>query len=195
MSYICEHFQQNILKIYPFSSSKLHKGVNIKIQISKLKNQSSVPQTISGSIYGNSRTWCMSKVFEKFPSGHEVITSCWRHLTLASSRVVIRGLTNGGLLFFTVENVVQTINCLYIKSKTAWHVSNMYTCFKKSKRGISVICWYPGRRLKLDSTKSFPNYCIRNNSLPISNCIWENKPAGLSQHVHIVHFWNLVDTV
>ena len=40
-SYKCEHFQQNILKIYPFSSLKLHKWVNIKIQISKLKNQSS----------------------------------------------------------------------------------------------------------------------------------------------------------
>ena len=34
MSYKCEHFQQNIPKIYPFSSSKIHKVVNIKIQIS-----------------------------------------------------------------------------------------------------------------------------------------------------------------
>ena len=34
MSYKCEHFQQNIPKIYPFSSSKIHKAVNIKIQIS-----------------------------------------------------------------------------------------------------------------------------------------------------------------
>ena len=32
----CEHFQQYISKIYPFSSLKLHKGVNIKIQISKI---------------------------------------------------------------------------------------------------------------------------------------------------------------
>ena len=32
----CEHFQHNILKIYTFSSLKLHKGVNIKIQITKL---------------------------------------------------------------------------------------------------------------------------------------------------------------
>ena len=37
MSYKCEHFQQNILKIYPFSSSKLHKVANIKIQISNSK--------------------------------------------------------------------------------------------------------------------------------------------------------------
>ena len=37
MSYKCEHFQQNILKIYTFSSSKLHKVVNIKIQISNSK--------------------------------------------------------------------------------------------------------------------------------------------------------------
>ena len=79
MSYKCEHFHQNILKIYPFSSPKLHKGVNIKIQISKLKHQSSAPQTISGSIDGNSRTCCMCKVFKKFPSGHEAITSCQRH--------------------------------------------------------------------------------------------------------------------
>ena len=35
ISYKCEHFQQNILKINPFSSTKSH----IKIQISKLKNQ------------------------------------------------------------------------------------------------------------------------------------------------------------
>ena len=34
MSYKCEHFQQNIQKIYQFSSSKIHKVVNIKIQIS-----------------------------------------------------------------------------------------------------------------------------------------------------------------
>ena len=52
ISYKCEHFEQNIQKIYPFSLSKLHKGVNIKIQISKLKNQSSALQTISGSIDG-----------------------------------------------------------------------------------------------------------------------------------------------
>ena len=75
ISYKCEHFQQIVMKIYPFSSSKLHKKVNIKTQISKLKNQSSAPQTISGIIYGNSRTCCMPKVFKKFPSGHKVITS------------------------------------------------------------------------------------------------------------------------
>ena len=49
ISHRFEHFQQNILKIYPFSSSKLPKGVNSKIQISKLKNQSSAPQTIFSS--------------------------------------------------------------------------------------------------------------------------------------------------
>ena len=35
----------------------------------KLKNQSSTPQMISVGF----------KVFKKFPSGHEAITSCWRH--------------------------------------------------------------------------------------------------------------------
>ena len=34
MPYKCEHFQQNVLKIYPFSLSKLNFLVNIKIQIS-----------------------------------------------------------------------------------------------------------------------------------------------------------------
>ena len=76
MSYICEHFQQKNLKIYPFSSSKMHKVVNIKIQISYLKNQSSAPQMISGSTDGKFRICCMTKEFKKFPSGHEVITSC-----------------------------------------------------------------------------------------------------------------------
>ena len=35
ISYKCEHFQQNILKINPFSTTKSH----IKFQTSKLKNQ------------------------------------------------------------------------------------------------------------------------------------------------------------
>ena len=76
MSYKCEHFQQNIPKIYPFSSPKIHKVVNIKNQISYLKKQSSAPQTISGSTDGNSRICCITKEFKKFPSGHEAITSC-----------------------------------------------------------------------------------------------------------------------
>ena len=76
MSYKCEHFQQNIPKIYPFSSSKIHKAVNFKIQISYLKNQSSAPQTIYGSTDGNSHICCMTKEFKKFPSGHQAITSC-----------------------------------------------------------------------------------------------------------------------
>ena len=75
MSYKCEHFQQNIPKIYPFSSSKIHKVVNIKIQISQFKNQSRAPQTISGGSDGNSHICCMTKEFKKFPSGHEAITS------------------------------------------------------------------------------------------------------------------------
>ena len=39
ISYKCEYFQLNILKINPCSSSKSHKGVSIKNQILKLKNQ------------------------------------------------------------------------------------------------------------------------------------------------------------
>ena len=142
--YKCEHFQQNVLKIYPFSSSKLHKGVNIKIQISKLKKKSSAPQTISGSIDGNSCTCCMSKVFKKIPSGHEAITSCWHHYdpNFKWRRYSLSPWRR--LVIFTVslsKTCLQTINCLFITSKTARHDSNTCTCFKKSKRGISVICW------------------------------------------------------
>ena len=115
-----------------FSSSKLHKGVNIKILISKLKNQSSATKTISGSVDGNSFTCCMSKVFKKFPSGLERLRHVDVTMTLTSSGVVIRGLPGGGLSFL--------LPGLFITSKTAWHVSNTCTCFNKSKRGNSVIC-------------------------------------------------------
>ena len=63
-------------------------------------------------------------------------------MALTSSGVVIHGLTGGGLQFFTArlsKTFLQTINCLFIISKTAWHVSNTCTCFNKSKCGISVI--------------------------------------------------------
>ena len=46
ISYKFEHFQQNILKTNPFSSSKSHKGVNIKIQTSKV---SLAPGSIDGT--------------------------------------------------------------------------------------------------------------------------------------------------
>ena len=137
-------FSTKILKIYLFSSSKLHKGVTVKIQISKLKNQSSSPQTISGSIDGNSRTCCKPKVFKKFPSGHEAITSCWRHYdpnfkwrrySWSPWRMLVNFSARGS------KTCLQTIKCLFITSKTAWHASNTCTCFKTSKRGISVICW------------------------------------------------------
>ena len=95
------------------------------------------------------------------------------------------------LVIFTVrplKTCLQTINCLFIASKTVCYVSNTCTCFKTSKRGISVICWYHGRQIKLASTEFSPDYCNWNNSLSISNSIWENYPAGLPQHLHIVHF-------
>ena len=91
----CEYFQQNILKINPFSSTKSH----IKIQISKLKNQWCIPQTISDSIDGNLRTCCMSKTFKKFPNPMKRLRHVDVTMTLTSSSVVIRGLPGGGLLF------------------------------------------------------------------------------------------------
>ena len=50
-------------------------------------------------------------------------------------------------------------------------------------------------RIKLASTEFSPDYCKRNNSLSISNSIWENNPASLSATRAHRAFWNLVDTV
>ena len=132
MSYKCEHFRQNISNIYPFSSSKMHKVVNI-----------GAPQTISGSTDENSRICWMTKEFKKFPSGHEAITSCcghydpnfkWRRYPWSPQRRFV---------IFTarpLKTCLQTINCFFTASKTACYVSNTCTYFETSKRGISVIC-------------------------------------------------------
>ena len=133
----------------------------------------------------------MTKEFKKFPSGHEAITSCWRHYDPNFKWRRYLWSPQRSLVIFTArpkKTCLQTINCLLIASETACYVSNKCTCFKTPKRGISVICWYFGRRIKLAITKFSPDYCNRNNSLSISNSIWENNPAGLPQHVHIMHF-------
>ena len=133
----------------------------------------------------------MPKEFKKFPSRHEAITSCWRHYDPNFKWRRYPWSLQRRLVIFTarpLKTCLQTIHCLSIASKTACYVSNTCTCFKTSKRCISVICWKPGRRIKLASTEFSPDYCNRNNSLSISNSIWENILAGLPQHVHIVHF-------
>ena len=133
----------------------------------------------------------MTKEFKKFPSGNEAITSCWRHYDPYFKWRRCPWSPQRRLVIFNArpkKTCLQTINCLIIASETACYVSNTCTCFKTSKRGISVICCKPGRRIKLASTKLSPVYCHRNNSLSISNSIWENSHAGLPQHVHIVHF-------
>ena len=110
----------------------------------KLKIESNAPQTISGSIDWNSRTCCMSKVFQKFSSGHEAITSCWPHYDPNFKWRRYPWSTRRRLVIITArlsQTCLQMINCLLITPKTAWHISNTCTCFKKSKRGISVICW------------------------------------------------------
>ena len=64
-------------------------------------------------------------------------------MTLTLSDVVIHGLPGGGLSFYcqVVENVFADDKLfVHYIPKTAWQVSNTCTCFKKSKRGISVIC-------------------------------------------------------
>ena len=143
MSYKFEHFQPNIPKIYPFSSSKIHKVVNIKIKFHNSKNQSSAPQTISGSTDGNSRICCMTKEFKKFTSGHEGITSCWRHYDPNFKWCRYPWSPQRRLVIFTarpLKTCLHTINCLFTASKTECYVSITCTCFKTSKRGISVIC-------------------------------------------------------
>ena len=42
----------------------------------------------------------------------------------------------------------------------------------------------------LASTSFFSDYCNANDSLLISNIIWENYVAGLLQHVHIMYYKN-----
>ena len=146
---------------------------------------------ISGSKDGNYRTCCMSKVFKKFPSGEEEITSCWPHYDPYFKWRSYLWSPWQKLVIFTArlsKKCLQTINCLFITSKTAWHGSNTCSCFKKSKRDISVICWLPERRLKLVNTEFSPDYCYRDNFLSISNSIRENNPAGLLRHLHIVYF-------
>ena len=133
----------------------------------------------------------MINEFKKFPSGHEAITSCWRHYDPNFKYHRYPWSPQRKLVIFTarpLKTCLQTINCLFTASKTACYVSNTCTCFKTSKRGISLICRLSGRQIKLASTAFSPDYCNRNNSLSISNSIWENIPAGLPQHVHIVHF-------
>ena len=99
ISYTCEHFQQNVLKIYPFSSSKLHKGVNIKIQISKLNIQSSAPQTISGSIDKILVPVACLRCLRSFQAAMKRLRHVDVTMTLISTGVVIRGLPGGGLPF------------------------------------------------------------------------------------------------
>ena len=116
----------------------------------------------------------MTKEFKKFQSGHEAITSCWRHYDLNFKLRRYPWSHQRRLVIFTarpLKTCLQTINCLFTASKTACYISNMCTCFKTSKRGISVIWRYPDRRIKLASTEFYPDYCNRNNSLSISNSI------------------------
>ena len=105
--------------------------------------------------------------------------SCWRHYDPNFKWRRYPWSPQRRLVIFTarlLKTCLQTTNCLFTASKTACYVSNTCTCFKTSKRGISVICW---RRIKLASTEFSPDYCNRNSSLSISNSLWENNPAGL----------------
>ena len=87
------------MKIYPFSSSKFHKGVNIKIQISKLKIQSSAPQTISGSIDKILVPVACLRCLRSFQAPMKRLRHVDVTMTLILSGVVIRGLPGGGLPF------------------------------------------------------------------------------------------------
>ena len=129
-------FSTKILKTYLFSSSKLHKGVTVKIQISKLKTQSCAPQTISGRKTEILIPVACIRCFKKFPSSHEVIMSCWRHYDPNFKLRHNSWSPWRMLVIFTgrlSKTCLQTINCLFITSKTVWHDSNTCTCFKTSK--------------------------------------------------------------
>ena len=130
----------------------------------------------------------MSKVFKKFSSGHEAITSYWRHYDLNFMWRRYPWSPWRMPVIFTArlsKTCLQTIICLFITSKTEWHISNTCTCFKKSKRGLSVMFWKPGRRLKLADPISFRIIAIGTNLFQYRTAwLWENNPAGLPQHVH-----------
>ena len=143
MSYKCEHFLQMFQKYTHFLHQKYTKWSILKFKFHNSKNQSSAPQTISGSTDGNSRICCMTKEFKKFPSGHEAITSCWRHYDPNFKWRRYPWSPQRRLVIFTarpLKTCLQTINCLFTAYKTACYVSNTCICFKTSKRGISVIC-------------------------------------------------------
>ena len=83
------------------------------------------------------------KAFKEFPSGHEAITSCWRHYDPNFNLALFSVVSLTEVFYFTArlsKTCLQPINCSFIASKTTWHVSNTRTCIKNSKRSISVLC-------------------------------------------------------
>ena len=112
-------------------------------------------------------------------------------MSLTSSGVVIGGLPGKGLSFllpdcrnmFTDDKLIVHYIQNYVARQQHVHllqnVKTLYLC---------IICRQPRWHLKLANTEISPDNCNRNNSLSISNSIWENKPAGLPQHVHVVYF-------
>ena len=99
ISYKCEHFQQNILKINPCSSLKSQKGVNIKIQISKLKNQfSALRRFLALKTEILVPVACLRRL-RSFRAAMKRLRHVDVTITLTSSAVVIRGLPDGGLSF------------------------------------------------------------------------------------------------
>ena len=111
-------------------------------------------------------------------------------MNLNSRGVVIRGLPERGLSFSLPDcrNMLADNKLYFHCHKTTCHISNTCNSFKKSKRDTSVIYDNSGRRPMLATTLFSSDYCNENNSLSISNIIWDNYVAGLPQHVPIVYF-------
>ena len=144
MSYKVNIFNITFWKYTHFLHQKYTKWSILKFKFDNSKISLAPLRRFSGSTDGNSRICCMTKEFKKFPSSHEAITSCWRHYDPNFKWRRYPWSTQRRLVIFTarpLKTCLQTIYCLFTASKTACYVSNTCTCFKTSKRGISVICW------------------------------------------------------
>ena len=97
---------------------------------------------ISGSLDGNSRIFCMSKVFKKFQAAMRRLRHIDVTMTLTSSGVVIRSLPDGGLSFYCkavgnvfaddnvfvhyVQNCVTRLQHVYLRQEVkTWYFCNL----------------------------------------------------------------------
>ena len=126
----CEHFQQNFLKIYPFSSSKLHKGVNIEIRCFKTQKLRQFMAVKTKILVPVACLRCLSS--------SQAAMKRLRHVD-----VTIHGLPDGGLSFLLPgcqKNVLADDKLFvhYIQNCVA-RQQHVYL-LQEVKRSISVMC-------------------------------------------------------